>query len=183
MNIEFAFLDMLQGIRTPILDYIMCFITHWGDAGAVWIVMALVLLIIPRTRKCGIVLAVSLCIDAILCNGMLKNIAARMRPCDVNTYVQLLIARPADYSFPSGHTATSFAAVSALYFGGGKRLWKISLVPACLIAFSRMYLYVHYPTDVLGGIVVGIVSGYLGYVILKRLDRMRNRKNDRAMEG
>ena len=86
----------------------------------------------------------------------------RIRPCDVNQTVQLLIARPADYSFPSGHTAASFAAVAALYFAGAKKWWKITLPLAILMAFSRMYLYVHYPTDVLGGMIVGCVAGYPG---------------------
>ena len=70
------------------------------------------------------------------------------------------------HSFPSGHTAVSFAAVAALFFSGEKKLWKISLVAAVLIAFSRLYLYVHYPTDILGGIVVGILAGYIGYRVV-----------------
>src|SRR5699024_9151019 len=97
-----------------------------------------------------------LCVDALLCNVVLKPMIARIRPFDVNTAVQLLVSAPRDYSFPSGHTAASFAAVSALYFAGEKKLWKIFLVFAVVIAFSRMYLYVHYPTDILGGIFLGI---------------------------
>ena len=129
-------------------------ITHLGDAGIFWIVLAVILLLIPKTRKSGLIVAAALCIDVIVCNGILKNLFARTRPFDVNEAVQLLITAPKDFSFPSGHTAASFAAVAALYFAGKKKLWKVSLVLAVLIAFSRMYLYVHYPTDILGGVLV-----------------------------
>lgn len=84
--------------------------------------------------------------------------------------MQLLVAKLHDYSFPSGHTAASFASVTALYLAGEKKLWKPALVLACLIAVSRLYLYVHYPTDVLGGMVFGILAGYVGYLIVKFLE-------------
>ena len=165
MGIEFRILDFIQGMRTPVGDAVMCFITKLGNAGMIWIVLAVILLLIPKTRKTGIIILAALCIDLVVCNGILKNLYARIRPCDVNTQIQLLIARPDDFSFPSGHTAASFAAVAALYFSGERKLWKPALVLACLIAFSRLYLYVHYPTDILGGILVGIAAGYIGYVM------------------
>ena len=146
-------------------DAVMCFITKLGNVGMIWIVLAVILLLIPKTRKTGIIILAALCIDLVVCNGILKNLFARIRPCDVNTHIQLLIARPDDFSFPSGHTAASFAAVAALYFSGERKLWKPALVLACLIAFSRLYLYVHYPTDILGGILVGIAAGYIGYAM------------------
>ena len=160
MGIEFRILDFIQGMRTPVGDAVMCFITKLGNAGMIWIVLAVILLLIPKTRKTGIIILAALCIDLVVCNGILKNLFARIRPCDVNTQIQLLIARPDDFSFPSGHTAASFAAVAALYFSGERKLWKPALILACLIAFSRLYLYVHYPTDILGGILVGIAAGY-----------------------
>lgn len=165
MGIEFRILDFIQGMQTPVGDAVMCFITKLGNAGMIWIVLAVILLLIPKTRKTGIIILAALCIDLVVCNGILKNLFARIRPCDVNTQIQLLIARPDDFSFPSGHTAASFAAVAALYFSGERKLWKPALVLACLIAFSRLYLYVHYPTDILGGILVGIAAGYIGYAM------------------
>ncbi|MEE1242887.1 phosphatase PAP2 family protein [Frisingicoccus sp.] len=164
---EIKILDLIQSIRTPVGDMLMCFITKLGNAGIIWILLAVILLMIPKTRKSGIILAVALCVDLVLCNGILKNLFVRIRPCDVNTSIQLLIPRPHDYSFPSGHTAASFAAVAALYLAGEKKIWPPVLVMACLIAFSRMYLYVHYPTDILGGILVGFLSGYIGWKIVK----------------
>ena len=141
----------------------MVFITRLGDAGIIWIVLSIVLLLIPKTRKSGAVMVVALVVDVLLCNIVLKNLVARTRPYDVNTGVHLLVAKLHDYSFPSGHTAASFASGTALYLAGEKKLWKFALVLACLIAISRLYLYVHYPTDVLGGILFGVISGYLGY--------------------
>lgn len=163
MNIELSVLDWIQTLHTPFLDKIMVFITRLGDAGIIWIVLSIVLLLIPKTRKSGAVMVVALVVDVLLCNIVLKNLVARTRPYDVNTGVHLLVAKLHDYSFPSGHTAASFTSVTALYLAGEKKLWKFALVLACLIAISRLYLYVHYPTDVLGGILFGVISGYLGY--------------------
>lgn len=175
VGIEFSILDSLQGIRTPVGDVVMCFITKLGEAGMIWIVLTVILLLIPKTRKAGIVMMAALCIDLVVCNGILKNLFARIRPCDVNTQIQLLIARPDDFSFPSGHTAASFAAVAALYFSGERKLWKPALVLACLIAFSRLYLYVHYPTDILGGIFVGLAAGYAGNAIIQQCMEWKKR--------
>lgn len=163
MNIELNILDWIQTLHTPFLDKIMAFITRLGDAGIIWIVLSIVLLLIPKTRKSGAVMVAALVVDVLLCNIVLKNLVARTRPYDVNTGVHLLVAKLHDYSFPSGHTAASFASVTALYLAGEKKLWKFALVLACLIAISRLYLYVHYPTDILGGILFGVISGYLGY--------------------
>ena len=163
MNIELSILDWIQTLHTPFLDKIMVFITRLGDVGIIWIVLSIVLLLIPKTRKSGAVMVAALVVDVLLCNIVLKKLVARTRPYDVNTGVHLLVAKLHDYSFPSGHTAASFASLTALYLAGEKKLWKFALVLACLIAISRLYLYVHYPTDVLGGILFGVISGYLGY--------------------
>ena len=160
---EIHILDMIQNLRTPIGDVVVPLITRLGDAGIIWIILTVLLLIIPKTRKTGVIMMAALLVDVLLCNVLIKNLVARTRPFDVNTAVQLLVAKPRDYSFPSGHTAASFASVTALYLAGEKKLWKIALVLAVLIAFSRLYLYVHYPTDVLGGIITGAIAGYIGY--------------------
>ena len=171
MGIELQFLNLIQEIRTTFLDVFMSNVTKLGNVGFIWILLTIILLVIPKTRKSGVILAAALIVDLILCNVILKPLVARIRPFDVNTAIQLIIAKPQDYSFPSGHTAVSVASVVALYLAGEKRLWKIALILACFIAFSRMYLYVHYPTDVLGGAVVGVISGYIGYKVTLRMSR------------
>lgn len=170
---ELRFLDFLQTIHTPLLDKILAFITSLGNAGIIWIVLAVVLLILPKTRKTGIIVAAALLMDLILCNLILKNLVARVRPYDVNTAIAILIKKPLDFSFPSGHTAASFAAMTALFLAKMKKAWIAALVLAVLIAFSRLYFYVHYPTDVLGGAVVGILSGIIGYAIIEKIDKRR----------
>lgn len=170
---ELRFLDFLQTIHTPLLDKILAFITSLGNAGIIWIVLAVVLLILPKTRKTGIIVVAALLMDLILCNLILKNLVARVRPYDVNTAIAILIKKPLDFSFPSGHTAASFAAMTALFLAKMKKAWIAALVLAVLIAFSRLYFYVHYPTDVLGGAVVGILSGIIGYTIVEKIDKRR----------
>ena len=101
----------------------------------------------------------ALILDLILCNGILKNLFHRVRPYDIRTSIELLVKRPLDYSFPSGHTAVSFAAASAAWFMKKRKTGVAFGAVACLIAFSRLYLYVHYPTDVLAGAVIGILCG------------------------
>ena len=178
MGMEIQILDWLQKLHMPVLNQIMCFITRLGDAGIFWILLAMVLLLLPKTRKSGLILTGALVVDVLLCNVIFKPLIARTRPFDVNTAVQLLVNKPVDYSFPSGHTAASFASVAALYLAGEKKLWKAALVLAVLIAFSRLYMYVHYPTDVLGGLILGLIAGYLGSRLVLWL--MAKRTGNRA---
>ena len=100
---EIQILNWLQSLHTPILDKIMQLITHLGDAGIIWIILTTVMILIPKTRKSGVIMAAALIVDVILCNVILKNLIARVRPYDVITESQF--AKPKDFSFPSGHTA------------------------------------------------------------------------------
>jgi len=168
---EIHILNWIQGLRNPFWDAFWPLVTRLGDGGRIWILLAAVLLAIPKTRKSGLMLAIALCVELLLCNEIMKPLFARTRPFDVNTAVRLLIPGPADFSFPSGHTAASFTAVAALYFAGERKLWKPALLLAVLIAFSRLYLYVHYPTDILGGMAVGVIAGYTGCRIVRRSRR------------
>ena len=170
---ELQILDALQTIHNPVLDTLMCAITRLGDAGIFWILLCMVLLILPKTRRSGVILMAALLVDLVICNGILKPLVHRIRPFDVKTGIELLVKRPIDFSFPSGHTAASFASVMALYLAGEKRLWIPALVLAVLIAFSRLYLYVHYPTDVLGGVVIGVMAGALGYWLVKKVEELK----------
>ena len=177
MGFEFQILDKLQTIHTSFLDTFMISITKLGDAGIVWIILTVILLLIPKTRKSGVYMAVALIADLIICNVILKPIVARIRPYSINQTVQLLVTPLKDYSFPSGHTAASFASVSALYFAGRKRMAAGALIVSVLIAFSRMYLYVHYPTDVLGGLIIGLLCGWIADMIIQKVMEKRSRKS------
>ncbi len=176
ISAEFAILDWIQNtLRCGFLDKVLPVITSWSNHGEVWILLALVLMIWKKTRWLGIGVACGLLLDMICCNLVLKPLIGRVRPCDINTAVELLIFRPHDASFPSGHTAISFAAVGALAAAKSK-LWIPACVLSVVIAFSRLYLYVHWPTDVLGGIVVGLLCGYAGCWVSGQIQkRLTNR--------
>ena len=146
------------------MDLLMPAVTALGNSGLIWIILAGILILMPKNRKAGAAVLAGLALEVICCNLVLKPLVARIRPCDVNTAVELLVARPDDFSFPSGHTGASFTAVSALY-SSRNRLWIPSLILAVLISFSRLYLYVHYPTDVLAGILLGVMAGWLGSLV------------------
>ena len=180
MSFDLQILDFIQAhLRNAFLDFIMPIITVFGDGGVFWILLTLVMLAFRKTRRVGAVMAISLLIDVVICNLTLKPLIARVRPYDVNTSVQLIIKPPTDFSFPSGHTGASFAAVSAMYFQKW-RYWLPFGILALLIAFSRLYLYVHYPTDVLAGALIGIFAGWLAGLILayiiKRADEHRSNR-------
>lgn len=141
--------------------------------GIIFAAIAIILLVIPRKRKTGSIVTASLVINIIVVNLILKNVFARVRPFNVNTVVQLLVSRPTDYSFPSGHTAMALTVVTALFLAGEKKFAWPALVLAVLIAFSRMYLYVHYPTDILGGVVVGILCGLIGKWFINEIEKKK----------
>lgn len=163
---ELSILDSIQHIRTGFGDFIMPLLSGLDNGGAVWLILAGLLLLFPKHRKTGIAILIALGIETICCNLVLKPLVARIRPCDINATIQLLIARPTDFSFPSGHTGSSFAAASALLFSHNK-LWIPATILAVLIAFSRLYLYVHYPSDVFAGALIGIICGWSGYYIAR----------------
>ena len=159
-GMEFAILDWIQAhLRCGFLDAVLPLITRTADHGELWIILALVLLAIRSQRKYGAAVACGLVLDLVSCNLLLKPLVGRIRPFAVNAAVELLVNAPLDASFPSGHTAASFAAVFALR-GSGSPLWKPALAVAVLIAFSRLYLYVHWPSDVLGGALLGAFLGW-----------------------
>ncbi len=155
---DWAVLNWIQNWHTPLADVVMISISRAGDGGMIWILLAVGLLVYPKTRKAGLAVALALLLDLLICNGIIKPLVARPRPCDINVGVDLLISRPWGFSFPSGHTAAAFAAATALWFQKNK-LRVPALILACLMGFSRLYLYVHFPTDILGGIVLGVILG------------------------
>lgn len=170
MNLfEIGILDWLaEHLRCGFLDAVMPVITRFGDGGIFWIALAAVLLIIPKTRKIGLSMGLALLTGFLVGNVFLKNVVARVRPYDVKGGVELLIAAPTDWSFPSGHTLACFEGAVSITLR--KRAWGVpALVLAALVAFSRLYLYVHYPTDVLAGAILGTAFAFLACFLVDKL--------------
>ena len=156
----------------PFLDAVMPVITLLGDAGIFWIAIAVVLLFFPKTRKVGLGMGAALIIGLLVCNVTLKPLIARIRPYDYQLQhfgvtIKLLIEAQHDFSFPSGHTIASFEAATVLLIHS-KKAGIPAMILACLIAFSRLYLYVHYPTDVIASVILGICFGFLGNWLVKK---------------
>ncbi len=173
-NIDTLILMFIQNNFTgPLLDSFMVTITSIGNAGCVWIVIGLILLFSTKYRKYGIMLLSALLLCFIVGNLGLKPLIARERPYNFNSAIKLLIDAPSDFSFPSGHTMTSFASASVLYYMD-KKLGVVAYILASAIAFSRLYLYVHYPSDVLVGLITGIL---IAKIVVKLADIIEeNRK-------
>ncbi len=163
-QIDFKILEFIQIHSNPVLDVIFSAVTHLGDGGIFWILVALVLIIFKKTRKCGILMLITLAAGLIIGNLALKNIIARDRPFIQDPVLQnfLLISPPSGFSCPSGHTLASFESATIIFIFSKK--WGIpAFILAALIGFSRIYLNVHFPSDVLFGLVLGIVIGVCVY--------------------
>jgi len=143
------------------LDFIMPLITSLGNGGIFWIAVSLFLICRRSTRKTGIAVAVSMLLCFIFGNLMLKNLIARPRPYTVDPSIVLLIPPSSEiYSFPSGHTMNAFSAAFSLMMRREK-YYIPAIILAAVIAFSRIYLMMHYPLDILGGIAVGFTAAYI----------------------
>lgn len=157
-----------NNMHNLILDKVMVMITSLGDNGVIWIIIACLLIASKKYRNVGLMTLGALLLSSILGDVVLKNIFHRIRPSAAIPSAQLLIAKPMSYSFPSGHAASSFAAAGVL----SRYLKNYSLgtfAIACLIAFSRIYLFVHYPTDVLAGIVLGLLCSRIIVSIFNKI--------------
>lgn len=170
-----------ENLRNDFLDPIVKFITHLGDHGYLWIALLLILICIPKTRKAGLIGAAALLMTFIITNLCLKPLIARVRPYEVIEGLERIIEKQSDRSFPSGHTANSMAVGVSLWIIsrnfdklGDKKLyfpkaagWFVWIL-SILIGLSRLYVGVHYPTDVLGGAIVAIVDAVMVFTVYKK---------------
>lgn len=173
---ELEILHAIQGMHQEWLNPVMIFLSAIGEMGLVWIIISMILACVPGTRKCGLSMMAAMALSFLLGNCLLKNIIARPRPFSVDTSVIMLVPYPSEYSFPSGHTLNGFTAAVTIFLYY-RKAGIAAIFLAAAIAFSRMYLFVHYPTDILGGMVLGILDACLVYFLMnKRKDCRKERQ-------
>ena len=167
ISFDLPILDWIQAnLQSGFMDKFMPFITIFGDAGIFWMVWAGVLLIFRKTRKMGIGMFIAMILGLLVCNITLKPLVARIRPYDLQleefgVTIKLLSGAMHDFSFPSGHTIASFEAAVVL-LKNSKKMGIPAMILAVLISFSRLYLYVHYPTDVIASVILGTIFALIG---------------------
>ena len=167
ISFDLPILDWIQAnLQSGFMDSFMPFITKFGDHGTFWMIVAALLFLFPKTRKTGLGMAIAMMIGLLVCNVTLKPLVGRIRPYDLQLQefgitIQLLGERMHDFSFPSGHTIASFEAAVVL-LKNSKKMGIPAMILAVLISFSRLYLYVHYPTDVLASVILGTLFAFIG---------------------
>ena len=166
ISFDLPILDWIQAnLQSGFMDKFMPFITKFGDHGTFWMIVAALLFLFPRTRKTGLGMAIAMMIGLLICNVTLKPLVGRIRPYDLQAElgitIQLLGERMHDFSFPSGHTIASFEAAVVL-LKNSRKMGIPAMILAVLIAFSRLYLYVHYPTDVIVSVILGTLFALIG---------------------
>jgi len=156
-----ALLWIQDNVRAEWMNGFWRFVTSLGDGGMLWIAAGIVMLLFKKTRIAGGAGLLSMALNYLVTNITIKNLVARPRPYTVWTDLSILIEQPGEFSFPSGHTSSSFAFAFAVYLLLPKKYGIPALILASLIALSRLYVGVHYPTDILGGLAVGICCSLL----------------------
>lgn len=167
LSIDKAILSFLSvNLKNPFFDLLMPFVSLINNHGEVWIAISIILMINKNTavRRLGITMLIGVAMGALVGEAGLKNLIGRERPIGDEFNFNFIIPKPTSYSFPSGHTTSSFAAFGVCLFKKAKyRWWVLGL--SSLIAFSRLYLHVHYPSDILGGIALGFVCAWVAVIL------------------
>lgn len=164
---EFSILYAIQNLRNPVFDAIILALTNiMGPYGQIWLIVGVGLCIFKKTRRCGAAVLISYVLVFIVGQYGLKDLIARPRPCHLDETVELLVSRPSSFSCPSTHSAWAFAAAASIFLYFRKTGIAVMIV-AALIGFSRMYLFVHFPTDVLLGAVIGIILAFITVMVQK----------------
>lgn len=179
--IDTAILDFIQQyIKCGFLDIIMAFFSYIGEGGAIWFAAAIAFLFSHKTRSMGVMIICAMALGFFTGEIVLKNIICRPRPFIDNPEIVLNISPPSGYSCPSGHSCSSLAAATIMLIKD-KRFGIPAMCVAVMIVFSRLYNYVHYPSDVLLGMMLGVVSAFIIILIFRKtnLDNILSKKRVR----
>lgn len=165
-------------LRFAALTPIMIFLSKIGDKGAIWLLISIIMLFPKKTRRVGILSILALAISYGITNMFLKNYVERIRPYEVIDGLKCIVAKADDWSFPSGHASASFACAVTIAKNCKKRFGIPALVLAFLISFSRLYVGIHFPTDVICGAVIGTLIAFILYWLFGK--KVSNKKFRRA---
>ena len=175
LNIHGGVLLCIQEfLRCTVLNGLFQVYTKLGDAGMLWIAVSLLMLCFRKTRKAGLASLLAMLLGLLCTNVALKHLLGRTRPWLTVEGLTPLIAEHDPNSFPSGHTSASFAAASAWCRTLPRRWMGVTaVVLAALMGFSRLYVGVHFPSDVLAGVLVGLFCGWLACLLWQRFAAWR----------
>lgn len=165
--LDLNILYWIQNLRNDCMDIVLGWYTTLGNSILFWCLLVGIILVVKKTRQLGVHLCIGLILELFIVHLLIKPFIDRPRPFEVDSSIFTYIDHPLDPSFPSGHTAIVFLVVSCLYFSGYKKTALCLLPFAILMGFTRMYFFVHYPSDVLCGAAIGICCGYIAYRIKK----------------
>lgn len=161
-KIDISILNLIQNLKSPLMDKIMTTITAFGNMGIFWILLIIIFLTTKEYKKMAKYMIICLLVNIIIVNLIIKPAVGRQRPFEIVEGIKLLVLKPQDPSFPSGHSAISFCMLTTiLFFSKSKTINIMASLLAILISFSRLYLYVHFPSDVFCGIIFGILSSLI----------------------
>ena len=155
-------------LRSDLLTPLVTFITHLGDGGRLWIALTLLFLVLPRLRRTGFLMMCSLLLNTLLNNIILKNLVARTRPYEIVEGLVSIVGPQSDFSFPSGHTGCSFAVAVVIFLMCPRKVGVPALVLAVLISLSRLYVGVHFPTDVIVGAIIGTAAAVFVCLVYRK---------------
>lgn len=174
INFDWSIFKFFEQLWNPVLNVIMSVITYLGDDGIFWIVLGLIMLIPKKTRKFGFYMLAGIAVAGAVNNLFIKNIVCRPRPFNFDGWPEAftfpnIVAKPGSWSFPSGHTSSSFGAAFPMLMRAKKKYGIPAMVLALLIGISRIYVHVHYPTDIIAGIIVGILAGLVSTILCDKI--------------
>lgn len=174
-QLDLSLLEALQRLHCKALNVFFGAFTYMGEAGALWIIAGIVMLFFAKRRRAGCTVLTALLLELLLNEHLVKKLIRRPRPFTLQPALDTVIPHPGSFSFPSGHTTSSFAAATAIFMYD-KKLGTAAYIVAALIGFSRNYFGVHYPTDVLAGVLFGVLIGLLAFAIVKGVSRLFSRR-------
>lgn len=168
VDLDIEILEYVQTLSgNPVVDGFMVFMSKIGDNGIVWIMLSMILITSKKHRKAGIMALSALVLSTLFGELLLKHLIGRQRPFEDHEMFKALIETSSVYSFPSGHATSSFAVAGTVAWIF-RKYSPLLLGAAALVSLSRVYLFVHYPSDIVAGMILGLGCAAIVIQLYKR---------------